>query len=281
MDPACHLSPQLAQPLAEHAREFARGGKEPAVPQDAATTVLLRPGASGLEVYLLRRQPAMQFAPGVYAFPGGRVDRADHDPVPMWAGPSPARWAGRLACAEGLAQALVCAAVRETFEETGVLLAGSTADNVVGDLTGSDWEEQRCALVERSLSLPDFLARNHLVLRTDLLQPWAHWITPVFEPRRYDTRFFVAPLPAGQQARDVSGEADETCWLRPGDVVTAADAGELALLPPTYVTLNELAGFSSVDAVLLAAEARRIATVLPELEVAGDQALLRLPEATP
>ena len=101
----------------------------------------------------------------------------------------------------------MCAAVRETFEESGVLLAGPSPTSVVADTTGDDWEADRVALEGRSLSFTDFLERRGLVLRTDLLGAWAAWLTPVFEPRRYRTWFFVAALPAGQRTRDVSTES--------------------------------------------------------------------------
>jgi hypothetical protein len=108
------------------------------------------------------------------------------------------------------------------------------------------------------------------VLRTDLLYAWAHWITPQFESRRYDTRFFVAAVPAGQSARDVSGEADRVTWIRPGDAVAGADSGSMERWPPTYVTLTELAAHSTVDAVLTAAPQRVIRTVQPGVEVVDD-----------
>ena len=98
------------------------------------------------------------------------------------------------------------------------------------------------------------------------------------EPRRYDTRFFVAALPAGQQARDVSGEADRVCWMRPADAVTATDDGRLAMLPPTYLTLRQLSRFSGVDAVTAAATTREMVTVLPEVRLEGEQAVLVLPD---
>ncbi len=154
---------------------------------------------AGPEVYLLRRHLEMAFAAGMYAFPGGSVDPRDFDTAIAWAGPTPAEWARRLDCDPAEARALVCAAMRETFEESGVLLAGTTAEAVVPDTTADDWEQDRAALVERRLSFTDFLQRRRLVLRTDLLAAWAHWITPEFEPRRYDTRFFLALMPTGQR----------------------------------------------------------------------------------
>src|SRR5687768_4482863 len=175
---------QLPPQLVEDAQSYADGSREPVEPRNAATVVLMRRGREGPEIYLLRRQTSMAFAGGMCVFPGGGVDPRDFDHAVAWAGPSPAEWAERLGVDERMARALVCAAVRETFEESGVLLAGA-ADSVVADTTGDDWEADRVALEGRDLSLTDFLDRRGLVLRTDLLGAWAGWTTPVFEPRRY------------------------------------------------------------------------------------------------
>ncbi|MCW2829166.1 MAG: hypothetical protein JWQ67_2782, partial [Marmoricola sp.] len=114
---------QLPSQLVESAQAFTDGGREPAEPRNAATVVLMRPGSEGPEVYLLRRQTSMAFAGGMCVFPGGGVDPRDFDHAIAWAGPSPQEWAARLGTDEATARALVCAAVRETFEESGVLLA--------------------------------------------------------------------------------------------------------------------------------------------------------------
>ena len=155
----------------------------------------------------------MDFAGGMCVYPGGGVDPRDFDRDVAWAGPPPAEWAQRLGCDEETARALVCAAVRETFEESGVLLAGTSPDDVVADTTGEDWEADRVALESRELAMTDFLTRRGLVLRTDLLGVWGAWLTPVFEPKRYRTWFFVALLPEGQRTRDVSTESSEVTWL--------------------------------------------------------------------
>src|SRR3712207_992151 len=157
----------------------------------------------------------MPFAGGMTAYPGGGVDPRDGEIDTGWAGPTPVQWAVAFGCDERIARELVCAAVRETFEEAGVLLAGLSDGSVVPDVSGDDWEEQRQALLSRELSLAELMADRGLVLRSDLLRPFAHWITPPVEPRRYDTKFFAAALPVGQEARDVSGEADEASWLTP------------------------------------------------------------------
>ncbi|MBO0829272.1 MAG: NUDIX hydrolase [Streptosporangiales bacterium] len=246
-------------------------------PHDAATVVLLRDGARGVEVYLLRRVAAMAFAAGMYVFPGGRVDARDADPELSWAGPSRDDWAGTLGADTGLAAALVCAAVRETFEESGVLLAGERADDVVADTVGAGWEADRAGLVDHTVAFAEFLRRRGLVLRTDLLRAWSRWITPEFEPRRYDARFFVAALPAGQRARDVGGESDRVAWLRPAEALGAFGRGELDLLPPTAETLYELAEHASVASVLAAAARRAVEPVLPRARLVDEGAELVLP----
>jgi 8-oxo-dGTP pyrophosphatase MutT (NUDIX family) len=208
-------------------------------PRQAATVLLLRDGTRGLEVYLLRRTKGMPFAGGMTAYPGGGVDPRDADTEIGWIGPSPAEWAEAFGCDERMARELVCAAVREMFEEAGVLLAGDPETGaVVPDVSGDDWEQQRQALLARELSLTELLAGRGLALRSDLLRPFAHWITPPVETRRYDTKFFVAALPVGQEARDVSGEADEVSWLTPAVALAESSAGTRPMLPPTTHTLD-------------------------------------------
>jgi 8-oxo-dGTP pyrophosphatase MutT (NUDIX family) len=223
-------------------------------PRQAATVLLLRDGRQsdgtvGLEVYLQRRTRGMPFAGGMTAYIGGSVDPRDGDTEIGWIGPPPADWAGAFGCDERTARELVCAAVRETFEEAGVLLAGD-AQGVVPDVAADEWEERRQALLSRELSLAELLADRGLAVRADLLRPFAHWITPPVEPRRYDTKFFVAALPVGQDARDVSGEADEVSWLRPSAALAEMAAGTRPMLPPTIHTLGQLEPFPDVAAAL-------------------------------
>ncbi|GAA0362974.1 hypothetical protein GCM10009530_10790 [Microbispora corallina] len=257
------------------AREILAGRLAPVPARDAATVVLLRDDPAGLEVYLLKRKPTMAFAAGAHVFPGGSVDPRDTDHAVAWAGPSPAEWGEALHADEGTARGLVCAAVRETFEESGVLLAGRDDDTVVDDTTGDDWEADRLALIARTLSFAEFLDRRGLVLRSDLLKAWAHWITPVVETRRFDTRFFVAALPPGQRTRDVGGEADRVAWLRPADALTRARAGEVVLMPPTFHTLTEMATFETIGDVF--ASDREITTVLPAPVEVDGQIVLMVP----
>lgn len=261
--------------LGERAREILAGRLTPVPARDAATVVLLRDDP--LEVYLLRRKPTMAFAPGAYVFPGGSVDPRDADRAVAWAGPSPAEWGEVFRAGESTARGLVCAAVRETFEESGVLLAGPSASTVVTDTTGDDWEADRLALITRTLSFAEFLDRRGLVLRSDLLKAWGHWITPIMETRRFDTRFFVAALPPGQRTRDVGGEASDVAWMRPADALAAAAAGEARVLPPTFETLTEMAAFETIDDVL--AHPRSFATVLPAPAEVDGRMVLTYPGA--
>ncbi|MFI7135937.1 NUDIX hydrolase [Nonomuraea sp. NPDC050153] len=256
--------------LAARARDLLAGRVEPVPTRDAATVVILREGP---EAYLLRRKATMAFAAGAYVFPGGSVDVRDTDQAVAWAGPSPAEWGAVFHASEQVARGLVCAAVRETFEESGVLLAGPGPGSVVADTTGDDWESDRLALIDRSLGFADFLARRGLVLRSDLLKPWAHWITPEIEHRRFDTRFFVAVLPEGQRTRDVGGEADQVAWRRPAEAIELAHRGEIFLMPPTYQTLSELAAHDSVAGIL--AEPREIVPIMPRaVEIEGEMRLV-------
>lgn len=252
-------------PMPERLRAAAQGHAGPPAPtKDAATIVVVRDGAAGIEAYLMRRQTSMKFAAGFYVFPGGGVQADDHDLQIPWSGPDADVWAARWRCEAGLARALVVAAVRETFEETGVLLAGPDAHTVLADTSTPDMEQARDDLEEGRIGFGEFLTSRGLVLRADLLGAWAHWITPDFEPRRYDTRFFVAALPHGQRVGAISREADHATWAPLHEVLTAIDAGEAAMMPPTSATCRAVAQHTA-DTVVAAAEGRDFETIEPRL----------------
>ncbi|MCW8102315.1 NUDIX hydrolase [Streptomyces tauricus] len=288
----------------ERIRALAEGTLTPVVPRRAATVMLLKDTGSGSgsgsedtgsrpegggtgsrpedtgsrpAVHMLRRRASMAFAGGAYAYPGGGVDPRDDDHHVRWAGPTRAWWASRLGVDETAAQAIVCAAVRETYEEAGVLLAGPAADTVVGDTTGDDWETDRAALVARDLSFAEFLDRRGLVLRSDLLGAWTRWITPEFEPRRYDTFFFVAVLPEGQRTRNASTEADRTVWIRPSEAIDGYDRGDLLMMPPTIATLRQLGAYGSAAEALAAAPGRDMTPVLARARLVDGELVLSWP----
>ena len=240
----------------------------PLTPRPAATVMLIRDGSQGVSVFLMRRHSAMEFAAGVMVFPGGGVDDRDRNAQIAWAGPPPSWWAQRFSIETELAEALVCAAARETFEECGVLFAGPADDpgGIVGD--ASAYRESRLALADRTLSFADFLRSENLVLRADLLRPWANWVTPEAErTRRYDTYFFVGALPEGQRADGENTESDRADWTTPRAAIDDFAAGRSFLLPPTWTQLDSLAGRTVAD--VLAVE-RQIVTVQPNLEIDGD-----------
>ncbi|UNC03066.1 NUDIX hydrolase [Mycolicibacterium boenickei] len=240
-------------------------GTDPLVPRPAATVMLVRDAAESIEVFMMRRHAAMEFVAGVMVFPGGGVDDRDRNADIAWFGPEPEWWAARLGVDTGLAEALVCAAARETFEESGVLFAGpaDNPDGIVSD--ASVYGEARAALANHSLSFADFLRDEKLVLRADLLRPWDNWITPKEErTRRYDTFFFVGALPEGQRADGENTETDRAFWSTPQAGLDDFEQGNSFLLPPTWTQLNSLAGRSVAD--VLASE-RKIVPIEPNLSL--------------
>lgn len=268
--------------LSERVAAIASGQLAPVPARDAATVMVLRPESAGaVEVLMLRRPAAMAFAPGAYVFPGGSVDPADTDPDIGWvAGPTAGEFGELLGCAPELARALVCAAVRETFEESGVLLAGG-ADGAPAEFDPS-LAADRADLAAGRLTFAEVLARRGLVIRADLLTPWARWITPEAEPRRFDARFFAAALPPGQRAADDHAEAERIGWLRPEAAISAAKAGSLLLLPPTATILNEFtllaSGGSPQGVGEILASRRTVTPIEPRLMLEDGQAWLIIPD---
>lgn len=244
----------------------------PLTPRPAATVMLVRDKRPGLareiEVFLMRRHSAMDFVAGVMVFPGGGVDHRDRNADIAWFGPEPDWWAERFGVEADLAEALVCAAARETFEESGVLFAGPAddPDGIVSD--ASIYGEARAALADNSLSFADFLRRENLVLRADLLRPWANWVTPKEErTRRYDTYFFVGALPEGQRADGENTETDRAFWCTPQASLDEFAEGRSFLLPPTWTQLDSLNGRTVAE--VLAVE-RKIVAVEPHLAADTD-----------
>jgi 8-oxo-dGTP pyrophosphatase MutT (NUDIX family) len=248
--------------------------EEPVRPRPAATVVLLRDGAAGtgIEAYLQRRPLTMGFAAGVWVFPGGRVDDADRDPAldGSWVGPGATIWAERLGLGVDEARGMVVAACRETFEEAGLLLGDPPPR--VDELAAA-----RQALLGGSISFAAMLTELGVMLDTARLRYWAWWLTPEREPRRYDTRFFVAGLPPGAAATAHTHEAERERWLPPGEAITLGAA--LPMLPPTYCTLRDLADYRSVAEVLAAGEHRPVQQVMPWFE--GEELVMPWSERFP
>lgn len=249
-------------PLPESLRPAAGVVATPAPTRDAATIALVRDGAQGLETYLLRRRSTLEFAPGMLVFPGGSVHQGDLR-VTDWIGPEPSDWAATFGCDVDVARGLVVAAVRETFEESGVLFASpGEGEPLIADTSG--FTAERRALDAGELDFADFLEAQGLVMRADLIGAWAHWVTPAFEPKRFDTRFFVAAVPDGQQVGDLPGEADRAAWFPISTIWSELESGAYMMLPPTSVTCGELQDLT-VATLADALAARTVHRIEPQL----------------
>jgi 8-oxo-dGTP pyrophosphatase MutT (NUDIX family) len=227
--------------------------KTPVTPVPAATLLLLRDGPEGIEVLLTTRHDAAGFAGGATVFPGGKVDAGDRT-----RGGDALRFAG----------------IRETFEECGILLARRAGDGAM--LSAAALAE----LLARQPSLTDFGAfidRAGLTPATDLLVPFAHWITPVDQPKRFDTHFFLAPAPPHQVARQDGHEAIVVHWLTAEGAIAAARRGEIKLVLPTRLNLLKLGRSNSVAEALEAARRSEIVTVQPDLVETAEGPAFRIP----
>ena len=258
----------MPREVSERAHALLRGDWQPPPLRDATTVVLLR-DADGLETYLMRRASTMAFAAGMHVFPGGRIDESDITAEVSWVGPDIE--AARMTASPELARGLIVCAVREIFEETGVLLAVDAEG--MPPVEDADWERDRAAVHASSAALPAVLARRGLSLDPSLLPLWSHWVTPEVEAKRYDVRFFVAAVPRGQLARDVSGEADHVRWVSPADALTAYGRGELSMLPPTAATIADLLPLPDVVSVLTAAASRDVCPLMPRPRLLDDDAI--------
>jgi len=238
----------------------------------ASTVVLLRP-ASPIEVFLVRRSDSIAFMGGAHVFPGGRVDAADHlDAIAGIADGVDAIAARMNDVPAGDAAAHHVAAVRELFEEAGVLLAHGLSASSIPRLA-----VQRRALLAGQTSLPDIARTEHVRLALDELAYFAHWVTPEIEIKRFDTRFFVARAPEGQTPVHDEGETSHSEWVDPAEAIERCRRQEIALPPPTWTTLSMIARFDSVDAVLDWARTKAIPRVQPRFEKRGEQTLLFYP----
>ncbi len=241
-------------------------------PEPAATILLLRDAADGLEVLMVERHHQIDFVAGAMVFPGGRVDPADADPD----------LAGRCEGAEGLspeARAFRVAAIRETFEEAGVLMARPRGSDQLVDaaqlatLSGLHRE----AVHAGELSIGALAAREDLVLACDALVPFAHWITPTLMPKRFDTHFFVVAAPSDHVAAHDGIESVDSVWIRPEDVVADAEARRRQVIFPTLMNVKKLGRSPTVADALAAARRDPIVTVLPVIEDRDGEPTLVLP----
>ncbi|MEN3345117.1 MAG: hypothetical protein V7635_1693 [Arthrobacter sp.] len=188
----------LPEDLEEAARSWLEHGERtPRAPRPASSIVLLRDSPTGLETWLGYRPGASPL--GVLAFPGGSLEASDDDTA-GWLGPSPQQWAEQMGTADvGLARRHVVGAIRELFEETGVLLAGPDLSTTVEATSTAEWMRAREAVANQEKSFTELLAKRGISVRTDLLKPLVNWLSPDFAHRRFDTRYFAATVPVNQQ----------------------------------------------------------------------------------
>lgn len=234
----------------------------------AASAVILRDGPLGIETFMVVRHHQIDFASGALVFPGGKVEPEDgeifrnHSTKSHSLSPDPSFW---------------IAAIRETFEEAGLLLARQQGEpQLLGpELTRDLVETYRHPMIEGELTFGELLEREKLTPAIDLMEHFAHWITPVGPPRRFDTHFFLIAAPVRQTGAHDGLEATEGVWVEPRQAVADADAGRRILLPPTRLNLLKLAQFVSVQAAVDATRTSKVVTVLPRIEkVEGGRRLI-------
>ena len=242
----------------------------------ASTVVLLR-HERPFEVFLVRRNDSIAFLGGAHVFPGGRVDASDHSHdvtggVDLQMDRYAAITARMLDVPAEVAIAHYVAAVRELFEEAGVLLAHPLTAASVERLATA-----RRDLLESRITFADIIRREHLHLELEELAYFAHWVTPEIEIRRFDTRFFIARAPKGQTPIHDEGETTHSEWVAPMAAIERSRAGLISLPPPTWTTLQMLAKFDSIDAVFDWAWRKPIPRIQPRFEKQGDRTLLFYP----
>jgi 8-oxo-dGTP pyrophosphatase MutT (NUDIX family) len=238
--------------------------------RDAATVLILRDGTDGLEVFMLRRNLNSDFVGGAYVFPGGAVDPEDRelDLESICVGRTDADASRRLGIEKG-GLAFWVAAIRESFEEAGVLLAYDSSGNLVDlqqEHEAERWAAHRKGVDDGDMKMVELCAAEDLRLAVDGMHYFGHWITPEGAPRRYDTRFFLAAAPPNQTPLHDDHEVIANEWLRPEDGIARCKAGELTMMPPTLSSLRAISRFdTAAEALAAATEIKDVPTILPRV----------------
>lgn len=242
----------------------------PITPLPAATAVLLRNGSAGLEVLLLRRNRSTRFVPGAYVFPGGTVDAGDaaSELSDYWKDLSPAAAAKRLGLSQNAdppALAYYSAAVRETFEETGLLVASHTSHSALPT------NPAREALLAGNTGLAEVVSTLATRFNGAAIEYIGHWVTPTNSKRRYDTRFFVVKVAAGAKVTWDEREMSEALWLTPADALARQRDGNLPLIYPTLYTLQQLAPFTSAERAFSFYQGRPVPRIQPDAFISAEE----------
>ena len=246
--------------------------KEAVTPVPAATLMLIRDGADGLEVFMVERHHQIDFATGALVFPGGKIDKADFEPGIRDRCESAAQFSE-------LELALRVGGIREAFEECGVLLAHDAGGaGLVAAERLRGLEHYRKKLVDGEITMLEFLLKENLVLLPENLVPFAHWITPPMVPKRFDTHFFIIEAPADHIALHDGHESVDSVWIKPAKVLEEGDAGRRTVIFPTRMNVQKLGHSRSVKEALANARASKIVTVLPQMMKGENGPYLKIPE---
>ena len=241
----------------------------------AATVLLLRDSSAGLQVFMVLRHHEIDSFSGALVFPGGKLDAGDHkaDLRPF---------CRNTEAYDDCALAFRVAAVREAFEECGVLLArrqGQPDLLLHAELTL--WEHYRQDLLANQINMLDVCLREKLELAVDLLVPFAHWITPKIRPKVFDTHFFLAPAPPNQLAAHDGSESLDSMWITPQDAIQRAEAGQLNVIFPTRMNLQRLSQVRTVRDALALAAREPVVSIQPTVETQADGQIMTIPPDTP
>ncbi len=242
--------------------------------KDAATVILIRPAKDGGgEIFLARRHQKQAFMAGAYVFPGGQLEESDSDPqlenyIKTTDVFDPCRLLQDNSLPIEKARGLFIAAIRETFEEAGILLGGKTTGNFVSFYDKSvlqRFNDYRPELNASQITLAEIVRREKILLFPDTLIPYAHWITPEFEKMRFNTRFFLAKLPPCQTPVADAVELTESLWVAPKAALTMHSEQKILLMPPTLKTIEELSAFRDIEELFSATKKKIIYPILPQL----------------
>jgi 8-oxo-dGTP pyrophosphatase MutT (NUDIX family) len=257
-----------------------------AIPRDAATIIIIRdvdPPMSGIEVLMVRRHGKSNFAGNAYVFPGGVMEESDFEPQ-MESLCSELTFQQ----AEGIikdtpyperALGFFIAAIRETFEEVGIFFAYQSSFELLSfdEEEASRFDSYRNKIQENLISFKEMILNEKLILATDQLSYFAHWITPEAAPIRFDTHFFIAPAPIGQAAVHDAIETTGHIWISPREALNRHKQNRFPMLPPTVSNLNILSCFSNVDEAVASMQGKKIPTILPRLVIENGKKRVLMP----
>jgi 8-oxo-dGTP pyrophosphatase MutT (NUDIX family) len=250
-----------------------------AEPVPAATIMLLREGKASPEVLMLERHAQSEFLPDLYVFPGGRVDPGDYELFDRVSGLSASQAVQRAPSVDpDAALAFFVAAIRETFEEAGVLLARRRGEpELVSGELAAEICAHRLGVQDGTLPLREIVESYDLELAAERLSVHGHWITPVVVPRRFDTLFFAAAAPRGHEAVHDGVESSDHVWIRPDEAIAQAKRKQRQMIFPTLANLQTLTGFASVEEAMQSSNRRKVIAILPRLVGEGGDRRLVIP----